>query len=55
MSSVSVRMKTAPISSIHFATGSAIGPPHARRSARMNAAFVSGLGEQTFTIPSISW
>ncbi len=38
MSSVSVRMKTAPISSIHLFAGRPKGTPQASRSIRMNSA-----------------
>lgn len=54
MSSVSVRMSTAPISSIQFRAGNPNGTPYASRSRRMKSAFGRGLGDATFTMPSTS-
>lgn len=54
ISSVSVRMKIAPISSIHSRAGRPNGTPYASRSWRMNSAFGSGFGDATFTTPSMS-
>jgi hypothetical protein len=42
ISSVSVRKKNAPISSIHLAAGKPIRAPHAARRLRMNSAFGNG-------------
>ena len=55
INSLSVRIKNAPISSIHFDAGMPIFVPHARRKSRMNSEFGNGFGEQTFTIPEISF
>jgi hypothetical protein len=54
MSSVSVRMNNAPISSIRRFAGSPIGTPAASRSRRMNSRLGSGWGALTFTTPSNS-
>jgi hypothetical protein len=51
MSSVSVRMNTAPISSIKRFAGRPIRTPAASRSSRMNSRLGSGFGALTFTTP----
>src|SRR5258707_1129956 len=53
ISSVSVRKKNAPTSSIHSVAGRATQVPHASRSPFMNSAFVRGFGDATFTTPLI--
>src|SRR5947199_8380052 len=47
-SSVSVRMKNAPISSIQFVGAIPKGTRSASRIARMNSVYGSGFGEATF-------
>src|SRR6478609_1797084 len=54
INSVSVRMNSAPISSISRFAGRPIGTPAAWRSSRMNSRLGSGLGAQTFTTPANS-
>jgi len=52
ISSVSVRIASAPISSIQFVAARPKRAPHASRSVRMNSAFGSGCGAATLTIPA---
>lgn len=54
ISSVSVRMKNTPISSIQAVAGRPVGVPHAARKVRMNSAFGTGLGAARLTGPSNS-
>jgi len=51
ISSVSVRMASAPISSIQLVAARPKRAPHALRSVRMNSAFGSGCGAATMTGP----
>lgn len=53
-SSVSVRRKNVPISSIHFVAGSPMRAPHASRRAFMKSRFGSGFGDAILTTPSIA-
>ena len=53
-SSVSVRRRKAPISSIQDVAGRPNEIPHACRSARINSAFGSGQGAETLIGPSTS-
>ena len=54
ISSVSVRMKTAPTSSIHRLAGKPMGVAHAFLKSRMNSAFGKGFGDAMFTTPVTS-
>jgi hypothetical protein len=54
INSVSVRMKTAPISNIHDVAGSPNRIPHASRRVRMNSALVTGYGAARLIGPFIS-
>ena len=54
INSVSVLIKNAPTSSIHFDDGKPILIPHARRNSRMNSEFGNGFGEQILTEPDSS-